>query len=119
MDPYEERGTQNKLLRQDERDKENTEQFGFTGPETCEQKSMQNGTDEPIYRKGMETENRLRTQRGKGEGAETLRAVALTCTHYGCVKEIASTGPSLPLRDGLEEWGGGGEERAQKRATCI
>lgn len=54
----------------------------FTGPETCEQKSMQNGTDEPIYRKGMETENRLRTQRGK-ERAGRAEAVALTCTHYG------------------------------------
>ena len=26
------------------------------GPETCEQKPVQNGTDEPIYREGMETQ---------------------------------------------------------------
>lgn len=74
-------GTQNKLLRQDERDRRILpEQLGLRG-QTCEQKSMQNGTDEPIYRKGMETENRLRTARK--ERAGRAEAVALTCTHCG------------------------------------
>ena len=43
------------------------------GPETCEQKPVQNGTDEPIYREGMETATQRRDfgprrgRRGRGE----------------------------------------------------
>lgn len=99
---------------------ENTEQLGLCRPRNLQAEIIQNGTDEPIYRKRVEIENRLRTQR-KGRRGRSWGGG--WHAHCGVTEEMRQPG-SRPLQAQSaapwwpRRWGGWrGRERLRKRHT--